>query len=158
MADDTLTYELAGAARHRKARRPRQRARDTRRVADELLARSPTQRTGHKGEQAARAHLETQGLTILGHNLRTRTGELDLVADDGGTLVFIEVRLRQSSQFGGAAASVTLEKQARLVRAAHAWLPTLCRRYYAGRTPPCRFDVVSLEPGALHWIRNAFST
>ncbi|WP_202411657.1 YraN family protein [Paracandidimonas lactea] len=131
-------------------------------------AHSPTQQVGARCEDLARRHLETHGLTILGQNLGTRRGELDLAADDAGTLVFIEVRYRRSASHGGAAASVTPHKQARLVRAAQAWLPALVRCCYGGRTPPCRFDVISLDAGkagidaatpdtaTIQWIRDAF--
>ncbi len=156
MADNALPYLLASAARRRQARRRRSPTRARCRAAGEPAVFSPTQQTGRRGEEAARAHLEAQGLTILGQNLRARAGEIDLVADEHGTLVFIEVRLRQSRRYGGAVASVTPEKQARLVRTAHCWLPALCRHYYAGRLPPCRFDVIGLENGALRWIRHAF--
>jgi putative endonuclease len=63
-----------------------------------------------------------QGLTIVGRNFRTRFGEIDLIARDGSTLVFVEVRLRTSSRFGGAAESITTAKRARLVAAAREYL------------------------------------
>jgi putative endonuclease len=95
-------------------------------------------------------------LRILALNLHCRAGAIDLVAQDGGTLVFIEVRHRGSLRFGGAAASVNRAKQARLARAAGYFLPHLVRRCFAGRPPACRFDVVALEGAELRWIRDAF--
>jgi len=92
-----------------------------------------------------------QGLTIVGRNFRTRFGEIDLIARDGSTLVFVEVRLRTSSRFGGAAESITTAKRARLVAAA---------REYLGRTrgePACRFDAIlmqRLDAACIDWRRN----
>ena len=92
-----------------------------------------------------------QGLTIVGRNFRTRFGEIDLIARDGSTLVFVEVRLRTSSRFGGAAESITTAKRARLVTAA---------REYLGRTrgePACRFDAIlmqRLDAACIDWRRN----
>ena len=92
-----------------------------------------------------------QGLTIVGRNFRTRFGEIDLIARDGSTLVFVEVRLRTSSRFGGAAESITTAKRARLVAAA---------REYLGRTRgerACRFDAIlmqRLDAECIDWRRN----
>jgi putative endonuclease len=70
---------------------------------------------------------------------------------DGSTLVFVEVRLRSRSDFGGAAASVTQAKQKKLLAAARQYLASL------KTLPPCRFDVVALTGSAApEWIRNAF--
>ena len=107
--------------------------------------------SGAAHEQAARRHLEAQGLRFIAANVACRQGELDLVMQDGGTLVFIEVRYRASERFGGAAASVDARKQARLLAAAG---------YYLARHPtslPCRFDVVAIGAGGqLRWIKHAF--
>ena len=78
-------------------------------------------------------------------------GEIDLVMRDRtGTLVFVEVRKRSSRAFGGAAASVSQVKQRRIIFAARHYLMRLAHQ------PPCRFDVVSLEAGAIEWLRGAF--
>lgn len=107
--------------------------------------------TGARQEQAARRHLEGQGLRFVAANFRCRRGELDLVMRDGDTLVFVEVRYRASDRFGGAAASVDRRKQTRLLAAAG---------YYLSRHPtdlPCRFDVVAIDArGQVQWIRHAF--
>lgn len=106
---------------------------------------------GRDAESRAAAFLQAQGLKLQARNWRCRFGEIDLVMQDGPTLVFVEVRLRSRSDFGGAPASVTPTKQRRLLAAARQYLATL-------RTlPPCRFDVVALSgSGAPEWIRNAF--
>lgn len=108
---------------------------------------------GQKAEDLCADLLRRAGLRILARNWRCRLGEIDLVAEEAGTLVFAEVRLRRDARFGGAAESVTAAKRARIVAAA--------RLYLAGRAAaPCRFDVLlldALSPARVQWIRNAFS-
>lgn len=120
------------------------------------MAHSPRQEVGRQAEEHAADYLRTHGLEPVLANHRCRFGELDLVMRDGSTLVVIEVRKRSSRDFGGAAASVTLLKQRRIVRATRHLLmvrPDL-RRF------PIRFDVVALEPGVertnIVWLRGAF--
>ncbi|MFA7268104.1 MAG: YraN family protein [Sterolibacterium sp.] len=113
-----------------------------------------TQLAGNQAEALAAAYLERQGLRVLERNWRVRGGEIDLICDDRGSLVFVEVRLRTHRDFGGAAASITATKQRRLIFAA--------RHYLAGkREQPCRFDAVllnGLTEAGIEWIRNAFET
>ena len=80
--------------------------------------RTARQQAGDAAEAAACAHLVQAGCRILARNVRFREGELDVVADDGGTLVFVEVRMRRDDRFGGADGSVDRHKRQRLVRAA----------------------------------------
>ena len=119
-------------------------------------ARTPRQRAGDAAEAEACARLEAAGCRILGRNVRYREGEIDIVADDGGTLVFVEVRMRRSDRFGGADGSVDAFKRRRLVRAAQHFL----LQHFGGgsRTPPCRFDVITADgDGIRDWIRDAFA-
>ncbi len=114
---------------------------------------STRQAKGAAAEQMAADYLSRRGLAVLERNFRVRGGEIDLVCRDGATTVFVEVRLRSRSDFGGAAASITAAKQARLILAARHWLQ---RR---GETP-CRFDCILLDgPDAanIEWLRDAFS-
>ena len=107
---------------------------------------------GRDAEAMAAAFLQARGLTILERNYRCRLGEIDLVAREGGTTVFVEVRRRASSAFGGAAASITSAKRLKLLRAARHYMSRL-------RTlPECRFDALLIdgEPPRIEWIRNAF--
>jgi putative endonuclease len=108
--------------------------------------------TGTRAEDLCADLLRRAGLRILARNWRCRLGEIDLVAEEGATLVFAEVRLRRDASFGGAAESITAAKRARLLAAA--------RLYLAGRAATdCRFDVLLLDqlaPARIHWIRNAF--
>jgi len=88
--------------------------------------RTPRQRAGDAAEAEACAKLEAAGCRILGRNVRFRKGEIDIVADDRGTLVFVEVRMRRSDSFGGADGSVDVFKRRRLVRAAQHFLLQHC--------------------------------
>ncbi len=112
--------------------------------------RTAAQSSGTKAERSAEECLVRAGLEIVARNYRTRFGEIDLVARDGETLVFVEVRMRSSDRFGGAAASIDSHKRARMISAARHFLSRL------GRNPPCRFDVVTLDGGSPAWIRAAF--
>jgi putative endonuclease len=107
---------------------------------------------GKSAENLAAAYLARHGLALLERNYRCRMGEIDLILRERDTLVFAEVRLRHRGDFGGAAASVTSAKQARLRATA--------RHYLMGKTErPCRFDVVlldRLQTDAIEWIKNAF--
>jgi putative endonuclease len=111
---------------------------------------------GEAAEDAALRFLAAQGLTLLARNYRCRMGEIDLVMRHGGSLVFVEVRARDGSDYGGAAASVGPRKQRRLVTAARHYLMTHPR---AARLP-ARFDVVAFSgcdgENSPHWIRAAF--
>lgn len=119
--------------------------------------RTPRQRAGDAAESAACAKLQAAGCRILARNVRYREGEIDIVADDRGTLVFVEVRMRRSDRFGGAAASIDAFKRRRLVRAAQHFL---LQHFAAGsRQPPCRFDVITADgDGIRDWIRDAFGS
>jgi len=105
---------------------------------------------GALAEQQAAQHLQQQGLRPLAQNYRSRFGEIDLIMQDGATLVFVEVRLRRNSQFGGAAASIDTHKQRRIIRTAQQYLSGL------KAVPPCRFDAVLLDNDGIQWLKNAF--
>lgn len=107
---------------------------------------------GEKAETLAADFLCAKGLRIAEKNYRSRYGEIDLIAREGATVVFVEVRSRSSETYGGAAASITTAKREKLIKTA--------RHYLAGISPlpPCRFDAVLIsgEPPRIEWIRNAF--
>ncbi len=119
-------------------------------------ARSTPQQRGDLYEALAQKHLERAGCVVLARQLRCPAGELDLVVRDGSLLVFVEVRQRTSSRYGGASASVTPAKQRRILRAARWFLGELVRRHFGGITPYCRVDVLAFEPSGLVWHRDAF--
>ena len=115
--------------------------------------RTPKQRAGDAAEDAAAKHLAAAGCRIVARNARYRDGEVDLVARERDVLVFVEVRMRVSLRFGGAAVSVNTLKQKRIARAAQHWL----LGEYGERWPACRFDVVTVDgSGTIEWIRDAF--
>ena len=118
-------------------------------------ARSDRQRLGSAAEERAAQLLRRSGCEILARNFRCRMGELDIVARRGGLLIIAEVRLRSSARFGGAAASITSAKRARIVRAA---------RYLLLRQPrlanlAVRIDtlLLSSSSGPIEWIEGAFA-
>lgn len=107
---------------------------------------------GRRFEDSALQFLASQGLRLMRRNLRFRGGEVDLIMrDPDGTVVFVEVRARSSSRYGGALASVDAAKRARLCLAANLFLSR-----WRGAPPPCRFDVVGFDGGRLNWVRDAF--
>jgi putative endonuclease len=113
-----------------------------------------TKQAGDSAEAMALTHLQRAGLKLLERNYRTPGrggGEIDLIMRDAdGTVVFVEVRARATRSHGGSAASVSVTKQRRIIFAARHYLMRL-------RTePPCRFDVVGIEPDDVQWLRAAF--
>lgn len=110
--------------------------------------------TGRTYEQQARRYLERAGLRFEAANVTVRGGELDLIMRDRGTWVFVEVRYRRNAAFGGAAASITRQKQQRLLHAARVWL---ARRQASFDTSSCRFDVLAITGESLEWLPNAFT-
>jgi len=117
---------------------------------------TPRKAAGDAAEALAARYLEGRGLRVLARNFRCRGGELDLVCRHGDTLVFVEVRLRRRSDFGGAAASITGRKQARIILAARHFLA----RHPALARFACRFDCVvmaDLDGASLEWLRDAFA-
>ena len=114
-------------------------------------------RAGARAEELCAELMRRAGLRVLARNWRCRHGEIDLVAEEGATLVFAEVRYRSGERFGGAAESVTAAKRSRLIAAARFYL---LRRTGGRAETACRFDVLlldALEDGRIEWIRNAFS-
>ncbi|MBW7925148.1 MAG: YraN family protein [Burkholderiaceae bacterium] len=110
------------------------------------------QARGDAAEERALAFLVDHGLSLVERNATSRLGEIDLVMRDEAGIVFVEVRARASSGFGGAAASVDAAKRRRLQREAQRWM----NRRFGDRWPPCRFDVCAFEGARLEWIRGAF--
>jgi putative endonuclease len=108
---------------------------------------------GALAEEWAAHYLERHGLKLIERNYRGRFGEIDLIMQDGITLVFVEVRLRKNTDFGGAAASIDTRKQRRIIRTSQQYLSNLVH------TPACRFDVVLIgdtQGMNAQWLRNAF--
>ena len=116
----------------------------------------PSLTFGMQSEQAAATYLQQRGYRILHRNYRIARGEIDLVADHQGALVFVEVKARRSARFGSPAQAVDFRKQERLIHVAKHYL----HRYHCGDRS-CRFDVVLLTQQAsgevqIELIENAF--
>ncbi len=117
---------------------------------------NPRKLFGQAGESAAEEYLRRKGYRIVARNLRSHLGELDLVAEDGQVLVFVEVKARRTDAFGGAIHAVHHRKQEKLIQLAAQYL---ARHHIKDRL--CRFDVVLLQgPDAtvpkIEHIQNAF--
>ena len=103
-------------------------------------------------EGIAAAFLAEKGLHIKERNFRCRSGEIDLVAQDGRYLVFIEVKYRKNGKSGSPFSAVGREKQRIISKVAMFYL--IAHGYR--ELPPCRFDVVGIDGENIHWIKNAF--
>ena len=116
----------------------------------------PRKLFGQAGESAAEEYLRRKGYRILARNLRSSLGELDLVAEDGQVLVFVEVKACRTDAFGGAIHTVLHRKQEKLIQLAAQYL---ARHHIKDRL--CRFDVVLLQGSdatvpKIEHIQNAF--
>lgn len=109
---------------------------------------------GFAAEEQAKNYLETQGLIWITSNYQCKVGEIDLIMQDKDYLIFIEVRARSSSQYGGGVDSITHHKRHKLIKTALFYLQT--KKLFDKK--PCRFDVLSIDgtPSKMTWIKNAF--
>ena len=108
--------------------------------------------SGQQAEALAAAYLQKQGLKLLSTNYRCRFGEIDLVMQEGKTLVFVEVRMRGNPKFGSAAESITTAKQPKLATTAQHYMQKHGEK-------ACRFDTVlmtNLTGDHIQWLQNAF--
>lgn len=101
------------------------------------------QQLGLEGETTACEELERLGYTIIERRYRTRFGEIDVIADDRGTVVFVEVKTKTDCTFSDPVESVTKQKQRRLVSMAEQYVA-----YHRLGNTPCRFDVVTVDTSA----------
>ncbi|MBC8208283.1 MAG: YraN family protein [Desulfobulbaceae bacterium] len=113
---------------------------------------------GQQGENLASAHLQQLGMSIVERNYRQKTGEIDIIAKDRETLVFVEVKTRKTRSFGSPAEAVTIKKQQQISRTAMLYLS---RNQLLDS--PVRFDVVSIlmtnhSKPCIELIQNAFET
>lgn len=103
-------------------------------------------------ENLAAAYLAEQGLLILEKNYRTRLGEIDLIAKEKDTLVFVEVKYRKTDRMGLPEEAVTRKKQGTIRKVAESY----CSFHWKGTETPCRFDVIAVLGEEITWIKNAF--
>lgn len=120
------------------------------------MSAPPHLHRGADAENSALKYLETNGLQLVQRNYHCPAGELDLVMLDQHDLVFVEVRYRNSEQFGGAAHSVDADKRRKLRLAGESFLQHYPQLPFSG----CRFDVVAVSGAAgeyrIDWISDAF--
>ncbi|TKB93667.1 MAG: YraN family protein [Nitrospira sp.] len=121
-----------------------------------MVPSDPRHQFGQASEMQAEQFLVAKGYRILDRNVRTRLGELDLVADDHGVVVFVEVKGRTTDAFGGALLAVDHRKRVKLTKLATQYL---AQRHWSDKV--CRFDVVlvqgrSSDQGRIEHLQNAF--
>ena len=108
-------------------------------------------------EEFAKQFLLQQGLTFIDSNVHCRQGEIDLVMQEGQTLVFVEVKYRKNNYFGGAISAVSLSKQNKIKHCVAFFLHKAKLNEY---NTPCRVDVIALEGDIdrpqVTWLKNAF--
>jgi putative endonuclease len=113
------------------------------------------QQFGQQAEAMAARFLKKRGYKIIARNHRTRSGEIDIIAREGETLVFVEVKARASDRFGSAKAAVTPRKQRQVSKVALGYLKMTDQSHVKAR-----FDVVTVtrreDAHDIHLIRNAF--
>lgn len=113
--------------------------------------------TGQTAEQFAEKYLTEHGLLFTESNFQNRAGEIDLIMKDHDTWVFIEVKYRRKSHFGGAISAVSLKKQQKIRQCAAFYLQKTGLNEY---NTPCRFDVIALQGEITNpeitWLKNAF--
>jgi putative endonuclease len=110
---------------------------------------SPTQQRGFDAESRALAFLQTHGLQLVARQWRCRFGEIDLIMREGGTLVFVEVRMRRAGAFGGALESLSATKMQRMSRAVELYLSQ------SRHTGAARVDAVLIdERKPIEWLEN----
>ncbi len=108
-------------------------------------------RRGEQAEDQAEKFLAGKGFAIVARNYRCKAGEIDLIMEDGDTLVMVEVRYRKNATYGSALESITPRKQARIIAAANHYL--VARRI----DRPVRFDVIGISGNnTLDWVPDAF--
>ncbi len=109
---------------------------------------------GDIGEERARDFLQKNGIKIIKSNFKCKVGEIDIIAEDNSSLIFIEVKYRKSDKFGAPSEMVTYHKQKKIILTAQLYLqkhPKLANK-------ACRFDVISIHQNDISWIQDAFNT
>lgn len=119
---------------------------------NEKRGRMNKRQLGADREELAAEYLLGRGYRILERNYRTRTGEIDIVAEDRNTLVFVEVKYRRDASCGSPLAAVDIRKQQKIARTARCYL----LRKGCGTETDCRFDVVAITGNEIALVQNAF--
>lgn len=119
-----------------------------------LFGKQSSKDIGDQAESMAEAFLTNKNIKIIEKNYRIKAGEIDLIADDQGTLAFIEVKYRKSKHYGQPFETVTYPKQQKIIRTAQSYL----QKHPGLANKACRFDVISIHNQDIDWIKNAFDT
>ena len=113
--------------------------------------------TGKHCEELASKYLATKGLILQQHNFQNRQGEIDLIMKEQHTWVFVEVKYRRNSDYGGAISTISTKKQQKIKQCAAFYLQQSGLNEY---NTPCRFDVIALQGDISNpevtWLKNAF--
>lgn len=107
-------------------------------------------KTGSKGEEEAIKYLIKGKYKILERNFKTKVGEIDIIAEKDGYIVFIEVKKRSSKAFGYGYEAVDVKKQQKIIKTANLYIS------YQKKESKCRFDVISIDENNINHIENAF--
>jgi putative endonuclease len=111
-----------------------------------------TRKKGSKGEELAGKYLKSKGYSILEKNFSLKTGEIDIIARDGDTIVFVEVKTATSTSFGDPLEWVPVQKQRRIIKTSLSYLTR-----HGLHDSPVRFDVVAIDPSRnINHVRDAF--
>lgn len=121
-------------------------------VRKENMVAENKRKTGREKEELAEEYLRQQGYEILDMNFYGRFGEIDIIARDGETLVFAEVKYRKSERFGNSLEAVDTRKQKKICQTALYYLA----RHHISDSVPCRFDVIGITGEDITHIKNAF--
>lgn len=117
-----------------------------------MLFKKNTKAIGDSAEELACNFLKKNKIKILERNFRVHTGEIDIIAREKDTIIFIEVKFRKNSNFGHPFESVTPTKQQKIIQTAQFFL----QKHQTLSNYNCRFDVISIENSDINWIKNAF--
>lgn len=116
------------------------------------MARSNSSSSGRKGEERAAAFLQAAGMPIIARNVRSKDGEIDIIAQDGEVIVFAEVKTWSSYSFENIEYSINKQKQYRIIQTAKHFLDA--NRDYSNMS--IRFDVVFISPNSITHLKSAF--
>lgn len=117
-----------------------------------MAAVTNKRKLGSEYESLACERLENEGMQIIARNYRVRIGEIDIIARDGNELVFVEVKYRRGTEYGGAWYAVPAKKQSVIRRVAEWYMV----QNHIPLNAYCRFDVVLIDADDLTHLRNAF--
>lgn len=112
-----------------------------------------TRKKGAAYEQAAIEYLQSQGMTIVEHNYRSRKGEIDIIGRDGEYTVFVEVKYRRDACKGDPAEAVNYSKQRTICKVADYYR----MMHHMGDFTPVRYDVIAICGEDITWYQNAFA-